>query len=94
MEKIKRDKDMKREDIDLTHSENIAAVKWFDKRHVTLIGAFLEFCSMVSSVSWPMKGQGTIFFIACQQMIKEYNSGIRYVDLINQKTASYKVNRK
>lgn len=46
MEKIKRDKDMKREDIDLTHSENIAAVKWFDNRHVTLIGTFLEFCSM------------------------------------------------
>lgn len=51
MEKIKRDKDMKREDIDLTHSENIAAVKWFDNRHVTLIGTFLEGCSMVSSVS-------------------------------------------
>ena len=94
MEKTKRDKDMKREDIDLTHSENIAAVKWFDNRHVTLIGTFLEVCSMVSSVSWPMKGQGTIFLIACQQMIKEYNSGIAYVDLMNQKTASYKLNRK
>ena len=94
MEKTKRDKDMKREDIDLTHSENIAAVKWFDNRHVTLIGTFLEGCSMVSSVSWPMKRQGTIFLIACQRMIKEYNSGIGYVDLMNQKTASYKLNRK
>ena len=63
MKKIKRDKDMKREDIALTHSENIVAVNWFDNRHVTLIGTFLEFCSMVSSV----------FFIACQQMVKEYN---------------------
>ena len=38
------DSNMKRGDIEFQFSENIAAVKWFDNRGVTLVGTALEGC--------------------------------------------------
>ena len=38
---MKKDKDMKRGDIDFQYANDVVAVKWFDNRRVTMVGACL-----------------------------------------------------
>ena len=42
---IKKDKDMKRDDIDFQYANNVVAVKWFDNRGVTMVRTYLEECN-------------------------------------------------
>ena len=53
---MKKDKDMKRGDIDFQYANNVVAVKWFDNRGVT-VGTCLEECNKVSTVTRRVKGQ-------------------------------------
>ena len=54
---MRKDKDMKRVNIDFQYANNVVAVKWFDNRAVTMVGTCLEECNKVSSVSRKIKGQ-------------------------------------
>ena len=54
---MKRDKDMKRGDIDFQYANNVVAVKWFDNRGLTMVGTCLEECSKVPTVARRVKGQ-------------------------------------
>ena len=51
---IKKDKDMKRGDIDAQYANNVVAVKWLDNRGVIMVSTCLEECNKVSTV--PTKG--------------------------------------
>ena len=83
------DSNMKRGDIEFQFSENIAVVKWFDNCAVTLVGTALEGCDQISSVSRRAKGQSSKVTVPCPKMVKDYNSTMGVVDLLDQKTAVY-----
>ena len=55
------DSNMKRGEIEFQFSENIAAVKWFDNRGVTLVGTALEGCDQISSTSRCAKGHLPVY---------------------------------
>lgn len=85
---MKKDKDIKRDDIDFQFANNVVAVKWLDNCGVTIIGTYLEDCNKVSSVTRRVK-----IPVSWPQIIKGYNSGMRGVDFLHQ-TASYKLDHK
>ena len=91
---MKKDKDMERNDIDFQDSNNVVAVKWFDNRGVTMVGTCLEECNKVSIVRRRVKGQSTKIPVPYSEIIKDYNSGMGGVDLLDQKAAAYKLDRK
>ena len=91
---MKKDKDMKRGDVDFQYANNVAAVKWFDNRGVTMVGTCLEECDKISTVSRKVKGQSAKIPVPCPEIIKDYNSGMGGVDLLDQKTAAYKLDHK
>ena len=88
------DSNMKRGDIEFQFSKNIAAVKWFGNCGVTLVGTALEGCDQISSVSRRAKGQGLRVTVPCPKMVKDYNSNMGSVDLLEQKTAVYRLDHK
>ena len=90
---MKKDKDMKRGDMDFQYA-NVVAVKWFDNRGVTLVDTCLEECNKISTVSHRVKGQSAKIPVPFPETIKDYNSGMGGVDLLDQKTAAYKLDRK
>ena len=76
---MKKDKDIKRSDIDFQYANNMVAVRWFDNPGVTMVGTCLE---KSNKVSIP---------VPCPEIIKDYNSSMGGVDLLDQKTAAYKL---
>ena len=54
---VKKDKDMKKGDIDFQLANNVVAVKWFDNRGVTMVGTCLEECNKVSTFTCRVKEQ-------------------------------------
>ena len=91
---MKKDKDMKRGDVDFQYTNNVVAVKWFDNRGVTVVGTCLEECDKISTVSRRVKGQSAKISVPCPEIVNSYNSGVSGVDLLDQKIAAYKVDRK
>ena len=91
---MKKDKNMKRGDVDFQYANNVVAVKWFDNRGVTMVGTCLEECDKISTVSRKVKGQSAKIPVPCPEIIKDYNSGMGAVDLVGQKTAACKLDSK
>ena len=91
---MKKYEDMKRGDIDFQYASNVVAVKWFDNGGVTMVGTCLEEYNKVSTVTRRIKGQITKIPVPCPEIIKDYNSGMDGVDLLGQKTAAHKLDRK
>ena len=91
---MKKYKDMKRDDVDFQYANNVVAVKWFDNRGVTMVGTCLEECDKISTVSRKVKGQSAKIPVPCPEIIKDYNSAMGGVDLLDQQTAAYKLDRK
>ena len=91
---MKKDKNMKRGDVDFQYANNVVAVKWFDNRGVTMVGTCLEECDKISTVSRRVKGQSAKITVPYREIIKDYKSGMDGVDLLNQKAAAYKLDRK
>ena len=94
---MKKDKDMKRGGTDFQYSNNVVAVKWFDNRGVKIVGTCLEEYNKVSTVTTVtrrVKGQKTKIPVPCPEVIKDYNSSMGGVDLLDRETAAYKLDRK
>ena len=85
---------MKRGDVEFHYSNNVMAVKWFDNRGVTLVGTNLDGCDQVSFVLRRVKDQSAKAPISCPAIVKECNAGMGGVDLLDQRTAAYKLDRK
>ena len=91
---MKKDKDIKRGNINFQYVNNVVAVKWFDNHRVTMVGTYLEECNKLSTDTRIVKGQSTKIPVLCPEIINDYNSGMGGVDLLDQKTAFYKLDRK
>ena len=88
------DKEMKRGDIKFLHSKSVTAVKWFDNRGVLLLSANVDGVDDISSVQRRVKKQASKITLPCPQLVKSYNAGMGGVDLLDQRTASYRLDRK
>ena len=91
---MKKDKDMKRVDIDFQYTNSVVAVKWFDNRGVTVVGTCLEECNKVSTVLRRVKGKSAKIPTTCPETVKDHNSGMVVADLPDQKIVAYKLDPK
>ena len=53
----------------------------------------MEGCNQISSVSRRVKGKSAKIPVPCPSIVKEYNDGMGSVDLLDQRTAAYKLDR-
>ena len=70
------------------------ACKWMDNRSVLLLSSALEGMNDILSVQRREKGSKTKYLVLCHKVVKLYNSGMGGVDLMDQRTAAYRLNRK
>ena len=90
---MKKDKDMKRDDIDFQCTNNAVAVKWFHNRG-GMVGTCLEECKKVPTAIGRLKGQTTKIPVPGPEIIKDCSSGVGGVDLLDQKAVTYKLDCK
>ena len=88
------DKHMKRGDCEFLFSGNTMACKWMDNRSVLLLSSALEGMNDILSVQRREKGSKTKSSVPCPKVVKIYNSGMGGVDLMDQRTAAYRLDRK
>lgn len=88
------DKKMKRGDFEFQLSKDIGCCKWMDSRSVVLLFTNIEGLQAVSSVQRRMKGSSSKVSVSCPDVIKRYNKGMGGVDLFDQRTAAYHLDRK
>ena len=69
-------------------------MKWCDHCSVTLVGTCLEGCNQTSSDSRKVKGKSAKIPVPCPSTVKEYNNVMDGVDLLDQGTVAYKLDRK
>ena len=91
---MKKDEDMKRRNIDFQYANNVVAVKCFDNHGVAIVGTCLEEYNKVSTVTRIDKGQSANIPVRCPEIIKDSNSSLGGVDLLNQNTAADELDRK
>ena len=94
MPKMIDDKQMKRGDCEFLFSGNTMACKWMDNWSVLLLSSDLEEMNGILSVQRREKGSKIKSLVPCPKLVKLYNSGICVVDLMNQRTAAYRLDRK
>ena len=59
-----------------------------------MFGTCIEECDKISTVSRRVKVQSAEIPVLCPEIIKDYNSGMGGVNLLDQKTAAYKLHCK
>ena len=67
---------------------------WFDNRGVSVVGKCLEECNKVSKGTLRVNGQSVKISVLCPEIIKDCNSGMGGVSLLDQQTATYKLDNK
>ena len=90
---LKSDKQLTRGMSDARQSEGIYLIKWMDNRSVIVISSSCGPLS-ISQVERRQKGKQDKVKIDCPEMIKEYNTGMGGVDLMDQKLVPYGLDRK
>ena len=88
------DKEMSRGDISFQYSDEVLVCKWFDNRGVNLCGANIEGQDITSNVLRRQKGSANKLVVPCPGIVKRYNHGMGGVDLLDQRVAAYRYNRK
>ena len=88
------DKHMKRGDCEFPFSGNTMACKWMDNWSVLLLSSALEGMNDTLSVQKREKGSKTKTLVPCPKVVKLYNSRMGGVDLIDQRTASFRLDPK
>ena len=88
------DKALKRGDHEFRYSDKAISCKWFDNRAVHLLGSNVEGFDAVSVVSRRQKGAATKVNVSCPAMAKIYNHGMSGVELMDQYTAAYRLDRR
>ena len=87
------EKQMERGDSEFLFSGNTMVCKWMDNRSVLLLSSSLEEMNDVLSVQRKEKGSKTKSLVSCPKVVKLYNSGMGGVDLMDQRTAAYRLDR-
>ena len=85
---------MVRGDLDFHFTENIICCKWFNYKPALLLATNIEKIDGTSNVMRETKSSATKTPVPCPNVIKMYNANIGGVDVIDQKTASYRQDRK
>ena len=67
---------------------------WFDRRSITMLFSNISGMQSTSTVQRRMKGSATKIPVPCQDVIKMYNQGMDGIDLAEQRTAAYHLDRK
>ena len=88
------DKQMKRRDCEFLFSGNTVTCKWMDNRSVLLLSSAHEGMNEILSVQRRERGSKTMSLVSCPKAVKLYNSGMGRVDLMDQRTAAYCLDRK
>ena len=88
------DKQMKRGDREFLFSGNTMVCKWMDNWSVLLLSSALEGMNDILSVQRREKGSKTKPLVPRPKVVKLYNSGMCGVDLMDQRTAVYRLDRK
>ena len=95
MPKLKDDKKMVRRDSDFHFSKNVICCKWFDNKPVLLLAINVEGMDGTSNVMRRAEGSATKTPVSCPNIItKMYNASMGGVDVIDQKTAAFRLDRK
>ena len=94
MPKMNDDKQMKRADCKFLFSGNKMACKWMDNQSVLILSSALERMNDILSVQRRERGSKTKSSVPCPKIVKVYNSSMGTVDLMDQRTAAYCLDRK
>ena len=94
MPKMIENKQMKRGDCEFIFLGNTMACKLMNNRPVLLLSYALERMNGILSVQRIEKGSKTKSLVPCPKVVLLYNSGLGGVDLIDQRTAAYRLDRK
>ena len=84
----------KRGNCDLLFSGNTMACKWMDNWSVLLLSSALEEMNNILSVQRREKGSKTKSSVPCPKLVKLYYSGMGGGDLMDRRTAAYRLDRK
>ena len=93
MSKLKEDKISSSEN-DFHYSKNIICCKWYNNKPVLFLKSNVNGMSGISNIMRRTKGSATITLVSCPNVIKLYNNGMGGVDIMNQKTAPYRIDCK
>ena len=70
------------------------ACKWMNNWPVLLLSSALEGMNDILSAQRREKGSKTKISVPCPKVVKFYNSSMSGVDLMDQRTAAYRLDRK
>ena len=94
MPKMMDDKQIKGRNCEFLFSGNTMACKWMDDWSVLLLSSALEGMNGILSVQGREKGSKTKSLVPCTKVAKICNSSMGGVEVINQRTAAYRLVRK
>lgn len=94
MPQMKQDKQMKRGDIDFHYSDTVMSRTWYDSYAVLILSSSNDGADGCYPVFFRMKGSATKASVSCPNVVKLFNNSKRGVDLIDQKTVLYRLDRK
>ena len=94
MPKMIDGKQMKMGDCEFLFSGNTMACKWMDNRSVLLLASAIKGMNDILSVQKREKGSKTKSSVPCPEVLKLYNTGMGGVDLMDQRTTAYRLDRK
>ena len=87
-------KQMKRKDRRFFFSGNTMTCKWMNNRSVELLSAALEGMNDILSVQRREKDSKTKSLVPCPKVVKFYNNSMGGIDLMDQRTVAYRLDRK
>ena len=85
---------MKRGDSDYQFSTNVYCCKWMGNRSVVRLFSNTEGMQTKSSVQRQIKGSAGKVNVSCPDVIKFHNNGMGGMDLLDQRTTAYHLDRK
>ena len=93
MSEMTADRKMRKGDHDSMYSEKVACCKWLDRCSVLMLFSNIEGMSTTTALR-QQKGFASKIQVPCPDVIKMYKQGMGGVDLIDQRTAVYHLDRK
>ena len=94
MPKMIDDKQIKRRNCEFLFSGNTVTCKWMDDWSVLLLSSALERMNGILSVQRRENGSKTKSLVPCPKVVKLCNSSMGGVEVIDQRTAAYRLVRK
>ena len=88
------DKAMKRGDINFHYDKDAVVCLWFDNKSVVMAGPNVKGTNTTATVLRRKKGQKSKISVPCPNIIKSYSANMGGVDILDQKTAAYRLDRK